>query len=122
MTLLYAVSWLSSTKGSSNLAASQHHRPGATALDPQDRQRPGLLFVPKGAKRTIVILSLALAGCRGPVNPAPPTTEIVSLRFLADSATSPLLHDLTSSYRPAHVLLTWDIQVNEAYAVLDLLK
>src|SRR5258708_21863706 len=120
--MTYAVSWLSSTKGSSNLAASQHHSTAAIARDVQDRPRSGLVLVPKGAKRTIVILSLALAGCQGPINPVPPTTEVVSLRFLTDGAPSPLLHELTSSYRPAHVLVTWDIQVGETYALLDLLK
>src|SRR5258708_8571990 len=116
------LSCLSSTKGPSNLAASQHHSTGAIAGDEQGRSRSGLLLIPKGAKRTIVILSLALAGCQGPINPVPPTTEVVSIRFLTDSATSPLLHDLTSSYRPAHMLVTWDIQVSETYALLDLLK
>src|SRR5260370_6761034 len=120
--MTHAVSRLSSTKGSPNLAASQHHSTGAIARDVQDRPRSGLVLVPKGAKRTIVILSLALAGCQGPINPVPPTTEVVSLRFLTDSATSPLLHEFTSSYRPAHVLVASDIQVGETYALLDLLK
>jgi hypothetical protein len=60
----------------------------------------------RDARRTIVILSLALAGCRGQVIPASPTPEVVSLRLLTDSATSPLLRDLAASYRPANIVLT----------------
>jgi phosphate transport system substrate-binding protein len=88
-----------------------------------ERLRSGILLKPiKGAKRTIVILSLALAGCRGQVLPASPTPEVVSIRLLADGPTSPLLRDLASSYRPANIVVTWNIQVGEASTVLDWLK
>ena len=80
--------------------------------------RAGLLPAP--AKRTIVILSLALAGCSGTV--MPPSTDVVSLKLLADNATRPLLHDLTTAYHPNGVNLSWDIQVGDARSVLDWLK
>lgn len=74
------------------------------------------------AKRTIIILSLALAGCRGPVAPASPTPDVVSIRLLADTATSPLLHELASAYHPAHDLIVWDIEAREPNALFDLLR
>jgi phosphate transport system substrate-binding protein len=76
----------------------------------------------KGAKRTIVILSLALAGCRGPVPAASPTPETLSLRLLADHATMPLLRDLVSHYRPASSLIAWDIQAANGKTLLGLLE
>lgn len=76
----------------------------------------------RGAKRTLVILSLALASCRGPALPASPTPEVVSLRLLADSATLPLLRDLTSAYHPPDLLLTWDIQAGEMSTLLNWLN
>jgi phosphate transport system substrate-binding protein len=74
------------------------------------------------AKRTLIILTLALAGCRAPISPPSPTPEIRSLRLAADSATLPLLRDLTGSYQPSGVTITWDIQVSEGQQVADWLK
>ena len=95
--------------------------PGAATAP--ERVYSGLTLNPfRGAKRTIVILSLALASCRGPLPPASPTPEVVSLRILADSATSPLLRDLASHYAPANVLITWDVQVGDASTALNWIK
>ncbi len=80
--------------------------------------RAGLLPAP--AKRTIVILSLALAGCSGTVTP--PNTDMVAMKLLADNATRPLLHDLTTAYHPIGGNLSWDIQVGDARSILDWLK
>ncbi|MEP7284464.1 MAG: substrate-binding domain-containing protein [Chloroflexota bacterium] len=89
----------------------------------EPRPRARLLPVPiKGAKRTIVILSLALASCQGSVTPIKPSTEVVALRFLADSTTSPLLRDLANAYHPPRLLITWDLQVGTGRTVLDWLK
>ena len=97
-------------------------QPPGAAIAPEHAYS-GLILKPfKGAKRTIVILSLALASCRGPVSPASPTPEVVSLRLLVDSATSPLLRDLASHYNPANVLITWNVQVGDASTVLDWIK
>lgn len=76
----------------------------------------------KGAKRTIVILSLALAGCRGPVPAASPTPETLSLRLLADHATMPLLRELVSHYHPASSLIAWDIQAANGKTLLGLIE
>lgn len=76
----------------------------------------------RGAKRTIIILSLALAGCRGQVAPASPTPDTGSLDLLTDSATAPLLRDLVSSYRAPNVLISWKIEKSEAGTVIDWLK
>jgi phosphate transport system substrate-binding protein len=106
-------------KGSSKLTASQQLCSNNATGDID--VRTGLLPAPiEGAKRTIVILSLALAGCSSTV--APPTTDVIALKLLTDRATRPLLHDLTTSYHPDGVNLTWDIQVGDARSVLDWLK
>jgi ABC-type phosphate transport system substrate-binding protein len=70
----------------------------------------------KRAKRTLVILSLALANCRGPMHTPTATPEIVSIRMMATSSTYPLLHDLASAYAAPGKLLTgtytaasWDL-------------
>jgi hypothetical protein len=114
-------------KGSSSLDCShqiqqiQQIQPHTATV--QRHSRPGSILKPfEGAKRTIVILSLALAGCRGQVLPASPTPDVVAIRLLADSSTSPLLQDLSQSYRPPGLLITWDIQVGEVSTVLGWLK
>lgn len=92
--------------------------PGAMIVPERPYSR--LLWRPfRGAKRTIVILSLALASCRGPLPPASPTPEVVSLRLLADSATSPLLRDLVSNYNPPGLVITWNVQTGDSRALLD---
>lgn len=57
------------------------------------------------AKRTLVILSLALAGCRGPVLSPTATPHAVTVHLLATTSTYPLLQDFASAYRPANTLL-----------------
>lgn len=76
----------------------------------------------KKAKHTILVLSLALSGCRTQVAPASPTPEITSLRLFTDRATAPLLRDLVSHYRPANVIISWDIHESDPPAILDWLK
>jgi phosphate transport system substrate-binding protein len=108
-------------KGSSKLADSPQLCSSNATGDIQTQVRTGPLPDPfQGAKRTIVILSLALAGCSNTV--APPTTDIVSLKLLTDNATRPLLHDLSTSYHPNGINLAWDIQVGDARSILDWLK
>jgi phosphate transport system substrate-binding protein len=65
------------------------------------------------AKRTIVIISLALAGCRGPIHVPTATPETVSVRILATTATYPLLQDLAAGYiRPDLLLAVSSAAVN----------
>jgi len=73
----------------------------------------------KSAKRTIVIFTLALAGCRGTAPQARPTPEAISLRLVADNATAPLLRDLVNAYQSPGSLIAWNIQVGEVNTVLD---
>ena len=58
----------------------------------------------KGAKRTIVILGLALASCRGPVFSPTATPQAVHVRLWATTAAAPLLQDALAAYRPAQTL------------------
>lgn len=62
----------------------------------------------KRAKRTIVILSLALAGCRGPIVTPTATPEIITVRILATTTTQVLLQDLAASYSAPDVRLLLD--------------
>ncbi|NLX10514.1 MAG: hypothetical protein GXY36_12735 [Chloroflexi bacterium] len=67
----------------------------------------------KRAKRTIVILSLALASCRAPVYSPTATPQILSVRMLATTTTYPLLHDLAEAYiLPGAVLALSSGEVN----------
>ncbi len=62
----------------------------------------------KRAKHTIVILSLALASCRGPVFSPTATPQTLTVRFVATTATYPLLQDLAAGYVRPGFLLTVD--------------
>lgn len=62
----------------------------------------------KRAKRTIVILGLALASCRGPVLSPTVTPYTVNVRILATTSTYPLLQEFVENYEPPHMLLAVD--------------
>lgn len=65
------------------------------------------------AKRTIVILSLALASCRGPIYSPTATPQTVSVHMIATSATSSLLQELTASYsRPDKLLAVHSVALS----------
>ncbi len=64
----------------------------------------------KHAKRTIAILSLALAGCQGQIAPAAPTPTVTALHLFAENSTAPLLRELVAAYHPEHKLIDWDLQ------------
>jgi phosphate transport system substrate-binding protein len=59
----------------------------------------------KRAKRTIVIIGLALASCSGPVYVPTNTPTVLSVRVLATTTTYPLLQDLAAGYKRPDVLL-----------------
>lgn len=63
----------------------------------------------RSARRTLVALSLALAGCRATLPAASPTPEVVSLRLLVDGASAPLLRDLARSFPVGNAIVIWDI-------------
>ncbi len=62
----------------------------------------------KRAGRTLVVLSLALAGCQGRIVPTSPTPTLATIRLLSESNTSPVLRDLAASYHPANMLIAWE--------------
>jgi hypothetical protein len=62
----------------------------------------------KRAKRTIVILSLALASCRVPVADPTLTPHIFSVRIVTTTATAPLLRDLVQAYAPLGAVVVVD--------------
>ena len=59
----------------------------------------------KRAKRTIVIIGLALASCSGPAYVPTATPTTLSVRILATTTTYPLLQDLVAGYKHSDVLL-----------------
>ncbi len=52
----------------------------------------------KRAKRTIVILGLALASCRGPIYAPTATPQVMSVRIMATSTAYPLLQDFALNF------------------------
>ncbi len=67
----------------------------------------------KHAKRTIAILSLALAGCQSPIMPSSPTPTVTTIRLFTEASTAPLLYDLAAAYQPDHTLIAWDIRTGD---------
>jgi hypothetical protein len=63
----------------------------------------------KHAKRTLAILTLALAGCQGQIAPADPTPTLSTIRLLIEPSTATLWQNLAAAYRPAHTLIAWQI-------------
>ncbi len=57
-------------------------------------------------KHTIMVVTLALAGCRGPVQSPTATPEVEPLYFTANTSTHPLLRDLAAAYSQEHPLIT----------------
>ncbi len=72
----------------------------------------------RAAKRTFVILSLALAGCRGSVVATSPTPVTASVRLFVEQSATPLLHDLAAGYHPERTLVGWQFE-SGSYAALD---
>ena len=62
----------------------------------------------KRAKRTIVILSLALASCRASIADPTLTPQTVNVRILVTTSTAPLLRDLVAAYAPAGTVIALD--------------
>ena len=62
----------------------------------------------KRAKRTIVILSLALASCRVSVADPTLTPQIFTVRIVTTTATAPLLRDLVQAYAPLGTVIAVD--------------
>lgn len=60
----------------------------------------------QSAKRTLAIMTLALASCRGPIRALTPTPEVVPIRFTTTSSTTPLLQSLALNYQPENKLVS----------------
>ena len=71
----------------------------------------------KRAKRTIIIIGLALASCRGPVYSPTATPQVVSVRIMATTTAYPLLQDFATSFEQPDALLS----VNNQAANWDLI-
>jgi ABC-type phosphate transport system substrate-binding protein len=56
-------------------------------------------------KRTLAVLTLALAGCRAPIQAVTPTPEIVSLNFVTTNSTTPILRTLAANYQRDNALV-----------------
>lgn len=67
----------------------------------------------KHAKRTLAILTLALAGCQGPIVPTSPTPTLTTIHILVEPSVAPLLRELAINYRPAHMLIAWEIEAGD---------
>ena len=67
----------------------------------------------KHAKRTLAILTLALAGCQAPMVPTSPTPTLTTIHILVEPSVAPLLRELAANYRPAHLLIAWQIETGE---------
>src|SRR5579859_3789209 len=67
----------------------------------------------KHAKRTLAILTLALAGCQGPIVPASPTPTLTTIRILVEPSATPILRELAASYHPAHTIIAWEIETGD---------
>ncbi len=77
----------------------------------------------RSARRTLVALSLALAGCRASLPAASPTPNTFPLRLLVDGASTPLLHELANSFYNKDALAAWDIITLEPrYALAELAR
>ena len=61
-------------------------------------------------KRALVVMAFALVSCSAPTPPAStPTSDSVTLRLYATTATIPLLNDLTAGYHDLHFNVTFEI-------------
>src|SRR5215472_7482522 len=67
----------------------------------------------KHAKRTLAILTLALASCQGTIAPTSPTPTLTTIRLVVEPSAAPLLRELAANYRPAHLLIAWEIETGD---------
>lgn len=64
----------------------------------------------KRAKRTIIIIGLALASCRGPVYSPTATPQVLSVRIMATTTAYPLLQDFATSFEQPDAQLSVNSQ------------
>lgn len=73
------------------------------------------------AKRTLAIVTLALASCRGPIRALSPTPEIIPIRLATTNSTTPLLQSLAFSYQPENKLVGIVNQADDTSSIEQLL-
>lgn len=56
-------------------------------------------------KRTLAVLTLALAGCRAPIQAVTPTPDVVSLNFVTTHSTTSILRTLAANYQRDNALI-----------------
>lgn len=56
-------------------------------------------------KRTLAVLTLALAGCRAPIQAVTPTPDIVPLNFVTTNSTTSILRTLAANYQRDNALI-----------------
>lgn len=61
--------------------------------------------VVRRTRHTLAVVTLALAGCQGPLQSPTATPEVVPLYFITDSSTNPLLQDLATAYQRENDLI-----------------
>src|SRR6185295_20060474 len=72
------------------------------------------------AKHALVVVAFTLVSCSTAALPAStPTSDSVTLRVYATTATIPLLHDLTSRYSEANPSVTFEIFTGNFQTVFD---
>lgn len=75
------------------------------------------------AKRTLAIVALTLVSCSTQALPAStPTSDAVTLRLYATTATFPLLDSLATHYAEGHTHLSFDIAAGSFQAMFERLK
>lgn len=55
--------------------------------------------VARRTRHTLVVVTLALAGCRAPLQSPTSTPDLIPLYFVTDSGTAPFLQDLANTYQ-----------------------
>lgn len=76
----------------------------------------------KRTRRALIILSLALAGCRGPVLSPTATPYTVDLHVVATTSAYPALQEVIAAYQPEGVLVSVETAAVNWEAALDLLQ
>lgn len=72
------------------------------------------------ARRTLVIVAFTLVSCSSQVVPAStPTTDAITLRLYASSATIPLTNDLTRDYTQIQPSISFDLLTSNYERVID---
>lgn len=73
-------------------------------------------------KRTIAVFTLALASCRGPMQSPTHTPQVIPLRIVTTSSTTPLLQELTAAYSRDHTLVSFVTQQDNTSTLQQIIE